>query len=145
MEELWIKVFSSQLSDEVYKKINENPEFKLTSKNVHEFMYDTRILQLLKDNKIEYKISINDYWTGSKYAKYNCEAIIYVQENDVNEAKRLLEENNIFTNYQDDFNISDEKTSKNISKTFFKAYVWIGLVIIFIALVLCILSGFDLL
>jgi len=85
MEEL-VKIYSYEIDRQIIDKcIEEGRQIK--SEDV-----EIAIQQILKDNNIKYKNKINEVWSGgSKSPRYNLEVEIYVNKENQEKAKEIIE------------------------------------------------------
>lgn len=96
MKDFDVKIFESRLKDEALNRakeeLNKNPKFEINDDNITEFVDCKFILDILKENKIEYRIVADDEWTNEgRMIQYNLMVCIYISKKDYNSIKYLLE------------------------------------------------------
>ena len=86
MEEKLVKIYSYQLDRQIIDKCIEE------ERNIKSADVEIAIQQILKDNNIQYKNKINEVWSGNyKTPRYDLQVEIYVNMNDEEKTKKLIE------------------------------------------------------
>ena len=118
MKNFDVKIFESHMSDESFNKVKEelhkNPKFRINDDNITEFVDCKLVLDMLKENKIEYKIIANDKWTTSgRIPQYDLIVCIYISQKDYVLIKNLLEPEKGVED--DEYNVENDKITKSIN------------------------------
>ena len=121
MNEFDKKIFECAITDEAFHRIQnklyENPDFSINDENITEFIDCEYILNILKENKIEYKITTNDDWfTQGRVPQYNLVVYIYISQKDYVLIKHLLNQEHKFCveHENDSQDMYQTKTTKTI-------------------------------
>lgn len=120
MKNFDVKIFESHMSNEAFNRVKEeldkNPEFQINDDNITEFVDCKLVLDILKEHKIEYKITANDRWTSiGKIPQYDLIVCIYISQKDYVLIKYLLEPE-LKVEY-DEYDVENDKITKTINLT----------------------------
>lgn len=118
MEKFDVKIFESNMSNEAFdrvkKELDKNPEFKINDDNITEFVDCKLVIDILKEQKIEYKIRVKDRWSSiGKIPQYDLIVCIYISQKDYVSIKYLLESET--TVEYDEYDVENDEITKNIN------------------------------
>lgn len=139
MKKLDVKIFETYIKDEAFSKIreelNNNPDFQINDDNITEFVECKSVLNLLKEQKIEYKIVANDSWsTMGRIPTYDLKVCIYISQKDYILIKQFLEPVNEVE--YEEYDAENDKITKNINiiSIFLMNFTIFIIIIVFIGL-----------
>ena len=118
MKNFDVKIFESAINDEKFSRVKEeidrNPNFEINNDNISEFVDCKLVLDVLKEHKIEYKITANDRWTTrGRIPQYDLVVCIYILQKDYDLIKYFLEPEK-----EAEFDVENDKITKTINLTY---------------------------